>query len=192
MSTLRTFIAVETSSEVHTKAQQLIKELARIPAKVKWVEPHNLHLTLKFLGEIDLLDMPRICEAMTRATADLPPFDLESFGAGAFPNLHSPRTIWIGARFGSEEMVELHDRLDAELAPLGFRSEQRRFRPHLTIGRVRNSPDGIDELGDLLAKHRDFAGGATDVAEIVLFSSELGRDGPTYEALHHASLEGTD
>jgi 2'-5' RNA ligase len=188
--TLRTFIAVETSPEVRTKAQQLIKTLAQSPAKVKWVEPHNLHLTLKFLGEIELLEVPKICQAMTRATADLPPFDLEALGAGAFPNLASPRTVWIGGGQGSEEMITLHDRLEAELAPLGFRREQRRFRPHLTIGRVRNSPQGIDELAQLLAERREFAAGSTDVAEVVLFSSELERDGPTYEPLHHALLAG--
>jgi 2'-5' RNA ligase len=190
--TLRTFIAVESSPEVHTKAQQLIKELSATPAKVKWVEPHNLHLTLKFLGDVEMLEMPNICEALTVAAANIAPFDLESFGAGAFPSLHSPRTVWIGARSGSDEMVDLHDRIEQALEPFGFRREQRRFRPHLTIGRVRNSPDGIEELAERLAARREFVGGSTDVSEIVLFSSELGREGPTYEVLHTAPLAGLD
>jgi 2'-5' RNA ligase len=87
-------------------------------------------------------------------------------------------------------MIELHDALEFELAKLGYRSENRRYRPHLTIGRVRQSPQGIGELGRLLEQHADFDGSVALVDEVVVFSSELGREGPTHEPLYHAELKG--
>ena len=189
--TVRTFIAVEISSEIRSRARRLIAELAPLTSGVKWVEPHNLHLTLKFLGEVEMLEIPQVCNAVALAVADLPPFDLHAAGAGAFPTLERPRTIWLGVDQGVDEMVELHDALDERLAPLGFRREPRRFRPHLTIGRVRNcSAQEIRALGQLLLQQKDFAGGSSDVSEVIVFSSELGRDGPAYEPLSHAPLGG--
>ncbi len=91
---------------------------------------------------------------------------------------------------GAEQMIELHDAIEFELAKLGYRSENRRFRPHVTIGRVRQSPRGIGELGRLVEKEAGFDGGVSLVDEVVVFSSVLGRDGPTYEPLCHAELKG--
>jgi 2'-5' RNA ligase len=189
--TVRTFIATEISSEVRTKAQKLIKTLAAATASVKWVETENLHLTLKFLGNVEMLEVPNLCEVIADAVAELPPFDVQFHGAGAFPDLARPRTLWIGMGEGTEEMVALHDALERRLTDLGFRGEGRRFRPHLTIGRVRNSsPTEIQELASLLAAEQEFVGGASDVSEVVVFSSEAGRNGPVYEPLSHAELRG--
>jgi 2'-5' RNA ligase len=181
---------VEISSETRTRAGQLIGRLDTPEAKIKWVEPHNLHLTLKFLGDVDLLEVPQLCQAVTDAVVDLPPFEIEARGAGAFPDAQHPRTVWLGVDRGSEEMIELHDAVERSLAPLGFRREQRRFRPHLTIGRVRGGGPGLRTLADKLVLEGDFAGGVSSVDEIVVFSSELGRDGPTYEVLATAPLNG--
>jgi 2'-5' RNA ligase len=187
---VRTFIAVEIPGEVKSRASQLIAQLRTGPAKVKWVAPRHMHWTLKFLGDVDLLETPKICEAVARAVEPLAPFDVEARGAGAFPDVLRPRTVWIGVGTGSEQMIELHDAIEYELAPLGYRPENRRFRPHLTIGRVRNSPTGIDELGRLIEQHADFASGLSTVYEVMIVSSELGPDGPTYEVLGHADLKG--
>jgi 2'-5' RNA ligase len=188
---VRTFIAVEISSEVRGKTQRLISALAATSANVKWVEPENLHLTLKFLGDVEMLEVPQLCQAVDEAVADLPPFDVQFHGAGAFPSVERPRTVWVGMTAGSEEMVALHDALEQRLAALGFRSDGRRFRPHLTIGRVRSSsPSEIRVLASLLADQRDFVGGSGDVSEVVVFSSELSRAGPAYEPLSHAELGG--
>jgi 2'-5' RNA ligase len=189
--TVRTFIAVETPAEIQQRISQLVKRLQAAPAKVKWVAPHQVHWTIKFLGEVELNEVPAVCRAVERAVAPLAPFDLEARGAGAFPDANRPRTVWMGAGDGSERMVELHDAVESALAELGYRTEGRRFRPHLTIGRVRNSDGGsVRELGKLLAAMADFDGGVSYVDEVVVFSSELGRDGPTYEPLGHAALAG--
>lgn len=188
---VRTFVAVEMSPEVRAKAHQLIARLAATSAKVKWVDPRDMHLTLKFLGDVDMLEIPRVCQAVEAAVRDLPPFDVQVQGAGAFPEPSRPRTLWLGVRQGAEELAILHDCLEQALAPLGFRREPRRFHPHLTLGRVRSvPPGGAGDLAGLLAQHRDDFAGASDVSEVVVYSSELRRDGPKYEVLSTAELLG--
>jgi 2'-5' RNA ligase len=187
---VRTFVAVEIPWEVKDRAQKMIRELESTAANVKWVRPEHMHWTLKFLGNIELTDVPAVCEAVTRAVEPLAAFDLEARGAGAFPDPRRPRTVWVGTGAGSEQMIELHDAIEFELAKLGYRSENRRFRPHLTIGRVRQADEGIGELGRLIQKHAEFDGGLSLVDEVVVFSSELGREGPTHEPLCHVELKG--
>ncbi|MEX2113860.1 MAG: RNA 2',3'-cyclic phosphodiesterase [Pirellulales bacterium] len=187
---VRTFIAVEVPYEVKERAGRLIGQLRETDAKVKWVDTEAIHWTLKFLGDVDIRETPKICAAVARAVEPLPPFDVDACGAGAFPDTQRPRTVWIGTGQGTEQMIELHDRIEAELAELGYRPEGRRFRPHLTIGRVRASSQGLDELARLLDTHADFEGGLSTVFEVVVFASELSREGPTHEPLGHAELKG--
>jgi 2'-5' RNA ligase len=185
---IRTFIAVEISPEVRARAGQLMARLGESGAKVKWVEPHNLHLTLKFLGDVDARDLPAVCGVVAEAVRDVPAFEIEFLGAGAFPAAVRPRTLWLGVGRGSEGLIEVHERLERQLAGLGFRREGRRFQPHLTIGRVRSEATG--ELGGRIAALGSFAGGVSCVDEVVVFSSELAREGPTYERMFQAPLEG--
>jgi 2'-5' RNA ligase len=187
---VRTFVAVEIPGEVKSRAAQLIERLRVAQANVKWVAPEHMHWTLKFLGDVDMLEIPEVCRAVKRAAEPLRPFDVEARGAGAFPDLQNPRTIWVGVGEGGEAMIELHDALARELGQLGYREENRRFRPHLTIGRVRQSPVGIDELGRLIEENAGFESGMSTVYEVTVFASQLGREGPTYEPLCHANLKG--
>ena len=186
---LRTFIAAEMSAEVRARARQLVGRLQATDAKVTWAKPETMHLTFKFLGEVDLIDIPALCAAVTNAVANLPPFEIELRGAGAFPTAHRPRTIWLGVGRGEAELVELHDAIDRALSGLGYRSEQRRFRPHLTVGRVRGGRD-LDRLGQRITENADYVGGVSSVDEVVVFSSELEPDGPLHEPLAVAPLNG--
>ena len=181
--TLRTFIAVEITPAIRSRAGELIAALAGTSADVKWVEPNNLHLTLKFLGDVPQQEIARVCQAMARGAAEVEPFELDVRGAGAFPNAARPHTVWLGAGGGSEPMVVLHDHVEAALAKLGYREEHRRFQTHLTIGRVRGLGPGIAELGSLLQQHADFAAGRMTVGKITLFASTLTPNGPIYEVL---------
>lgn len=190
-STLRTFIAVPAPPEFEQRAGVLISKLRASSARVKWIEPEHLHWTIKFLGDIELRETADICKAVSAAVAPFAPFDIEASGAGAFPDPARPRTVWLGMGQGTEEMIALHDAIDLALEPLGYRPENRRFRPHITIGRVRQSSDeGIRELGQLVQENANFEGGIASVFEVVIFSSELGRHGPTYDPLGHAELLG--
>lgn len=187
MKSLRTFIAVEISDAVRDKVVALIELLGSASADVKWVEPHNLHLTLQFLGDVPERQIPDVCKAVARGAGEVSPFSLEICGAGAFPNLGKPRTLWLGATDGFDHMADLHDRVAFALADLGFRDEERRFQSHLTIGRVRSSKN-VALLSPMLRQHSAFSAGTFQVEQAVVFSSRLERGGPIYEKLSTAQL----
>jgi 2'-5' RNA ligase len=188
--TLRTFVAVEINGPIRARAGELMAVLAGTAANVNWVEPHNLHLTLKFLGDVHELEIAEVCKAVVRGAAEVKPFALEIRGAGAFPNAARPRTVWLGAGVGAEPMIVLHDRVEAALAELGYREEHRRFQTHLTIGRVRGGGPGIAELGELLTQHADFVVGRMSVQKVTVFCSTLTPRGPIYDVLGTAQLGG--
>ena len=187
---LRTFIAVDVSAAVRRRAGELIAQLQGTQANVKWVATENMHWTLKFLGETRSRDVPDVCSAVADAVRPLSPFALHAGGAGAFPTASRPRTVWLGVSGGEAQMVQLHDAIDEALSELGYRSEHRRFQPHLTIGRVRRSPRGILELGTLITEQAEFDAGEMPVAEVVFFSSQLKPSGPVYQTLGRAELLG--
>ncbi len=137
MAKLRTFIAVDLPGEVVSRAQRLGRELGEGADGIKWVEPQSMHLTLKFLGDVRENETYEICQAIDRAVKPLAAFDVDCRGAGAFPNLERPRTLWIGVGQESEPLAHLHAAIEDAMADLGFHREPKRFRPHLTIGRVK-------------------------------------------------------
>jgi 2'-5' RNA ligase len=151
-----------------------------------------MHLTLKFLGDIPDTETPDVCRAVERVAADFEPFEIICRGAGAFPNLRDPRTLWIGIEDGAEELKRLQAEIDTALkTDLGYAKEQRGFHPHLTIGRVkRELPGGRGELSQLLEKHAHFDADLAILDEVVTFASFLSRKGPTHDALGRAVLGG--
>jgi len=184
----RTFIAIEIDESVRRRAGELIQLLSAATPDVRWVEPHNLHLTLEFLGDVPLNEIPRVCHAVERAAGEITPFTLRMIGAGAFPHPGRPRTLWLGTGEGAPEAVALYKAVDRRLRKLGFRSEQRQFKPHLTIGRVRRGGPGLRPLSELLARHAGFEAGMCPVQHVTVFSSELTSDGPLYTVLARAEL----
>ena len=188
--TVRTFIAVPLEESVRGRAAALQEQLAAAGAAVKWVEPHNLHITLVFLGEIDMRAVPEVCGAAAEAAAGAAPVELVLAGVGAFPNPRRPKTLWAGVADGREELRRLHAALEERLAGLGaYRREEREYTPHLTIGRVK-SDRGAAALGTVLARHAGWQGGRTTVREIHVLSSELTPEGPVYTVLSRAPLGG--
>jgi 2'-5' RNA ligase len=187
---IRTFVAVELDDATRRAATDLIEEFRGISADVKWVESENLHLTLKFLGEVEEREIHRVCQIVERAVAEIAAFDLEVRGVGAFPNPNRPRTIWLGGGRGSEELGNLAARIESALAAIGYPKESRRFSPHLTIGRVRNGGPAIAPLAELIHQYADRRIGTVPVSEVTVFSSVLGRSGPTYDALARGVLNG--
>jgi len=189
-SRIRTFVAVQISAETRRRAGNLIERLRAAGADVKWVAPENLHLTLKFLGDVDAQEIPDVCRAIQTALADRAPFEFEVRGAGAFPKPDRPRTVWLGVTEGQDDLIAMNDRLEKPLAKLGFRRENRAFTPHLTIGRVRGGGPNVAALAELIGKNADFDARRTEVSEAVVFASHLDRSGPTYEPLARAQLAG--
>jgi 2'-5' RNA ligase len=191
MSKTRTFIAVEALDEVQTSALGVIDRLRGAAAGVKWVAPDNLHWTLQFLGDLDDREMAEVCLRTVRVAARHAPFELAALGVGAFPSIQRPRTLWLGAGEGAAEFCALQADIEAALRELGFRGEGRAFVPHLTLGRAANRAGaGASLLTDRLAPLADFDGGRMSIDEVLVFASELGRDGPAYTVLAHAPLAG--
>lgn len=172
---VRTFIAVPLPPLVRSAVAKWIRSLQTQIEGTKWVETENLHITLKFLGDVPLNDLPELIRAMQRAASAVKSFDIEFSGSGAFPSWDNPKTIWVGCGQGTEELTALAAVIEEEFHKIGFAKENRRFSPHLTIGRVKHSsvPQVFSDFS--------FSFGYCSVDEIVLFSSELTKRGPIYE-----------
>jgi 2'-5' RNA ligase len=187
MSRTRTFIAVELDEDVRDRLVSLQETLARVVTDVKWVEPENLHVTLLFLGEVDDREIPKVCRLIQAELDGRPPFSLSVEHVGCFGNPRRPRTLWVGVGEGAEELIAIHAALEIPMQELGYRREERRFQPHITIGRVKGDQSSND-LANQLSRRDSWSAGAQEVSEILIMSSELTRDGPLYTVLGRAKL----
>lgn len=187
---IRTFVAIELAGPVKARAEKVIQQLRSANAKVTWVKPHNMHLTLKFLGDVSDNEAPIVCRLVEEAVRDFEPFELVFRGCGAFPTTHAPRTIWMGLEQGAEELTALHEAVDRALQKLRFPRETRRYQAHLTLGRVRESGPAAAELGRLIEELNDVDGDLSVVDEVTTFASFFDRSGPTYDPMGHAELRG--
>jgi RNA 2',3'-cyclic 3'-phosphodiesterase len=188
MARLRTFIGVDIGKAIRDRAVALQETLAEAGTDVKCVEPENLHVTLLFLGEVEDRTVPAVCQAVANATREHAPFPLSIERAGCFPNPRRPRILWIGVGEGTQELVALHDALEPPLLNLGcYRREERKYTPHITLGRVK-SERPTERLSTALAKHAGWHGGSINVSEIQVMSSELTPKGPIYTVLSRAKL----
>jgi 2'-5' RNA ligase len=188
MPRIRTFIAIPVGDEVRQRLVELQETLAEVAPGVKWVQPANIHLTLLFLGEVDSRELPAICRAVQNTVADHNGFSITVEGAGCFPNARRPRVLWVGIGQGQQEVVAIHDALEKPLLELGcYRREERRYTPHVTLGRIEGNA-GTDALSRELAKQKAWKAGELAVDEIHVMSSELRSEGPIYSVLSRARL----
>ncbi len=187
MARIRTFIAVELSKAIRECAVDLQDELARTGVEVKWVEPENLHLTLVFLGEVADKEVPTVCRIASESVGSTSPFRMTVETVGCFPNPRRPRVVWIGVNEGASELITIHDALETPLLDLGYRREDRRYTPHITLGRVK-SDRPTDQLSAALAKHTAWVGGEMMASEICVMGSELTPEGPVYTVLGRAKF----
>lgn len=187
MARIRTFIAVELSKPIRDRAVALQAEIARSGTEVKWTEPENLHVTLIFLGEVADREVARVCRIVLDSASEMKRFPASVETVGCFPNPRRPRIVWVGIGQGSQELCQIHDSLETPLLDLGYRREERRYTPHLTLGRVK-SDCPTDKLSAALAKHAAWKGGEMTVEEIHVMGSELTPDGPRYTVLGRGKL----
>jgi 2'-5' RNA ligase len=188
MPRLRTFIAIDLGKPIRDRLVALQESLDKSATGVKWVEPENLHVTLLFLGEVDQREIIDVCRAVDGAAGTQSAFTLTIAGTGCFPNPRRPRVLWAGVAAGAPEVIALHDAVEQPLLELGcYRREERRYSPHVTLGRIRSErpPDGLEKA---LAKHHAWSAGETTVAEVHVMSSELTPTGPNYTVLSRAKL----
>jgi len=190
MPRIRTFIAVDPGEAIRAQAQALQKKLSHGHESVKWAEPDNLHITLLFLGEVERSDTLSVCQLVQKVARSTAPFTLEVAGLGAFPNVRRPKILWIGAGEGADAMKELHDRIETPLLERGgYRTEDRGYTPHLTLGRI-SSDDRDEGWTDKLAELANWSAGSSTINEVLVMSSELHRSAPIYSILGSAKLTG--
>lgn len=187
MNTIRAFIAVPLSDEVKRGLGDVARALAGpLPrGAVRWVRPEQIHLTLVFLGDTPTDQLPAIQRGMDAAAENNQPFTLHLGDLGFFPTARRPRVIWIGLAGEVNRLASLKAALDAPLAALGRSPEDKPFRAHLTLGRVRNERDvqGLEWAADVPRL-------AVAITTIHLIESKLRPDGPVYTVRHMSLLAG--
>ncbi len=188
----RVFCAVELPDTVREAVLRRIAHLKEaVPdAKASWSRDANLHLTLKFLGEIPQTSVPNVSTAALRAVAGIAPFSVRLEETGAFPREGHPRVLWIGINDFSGELGKLHSRLEDESRNAGFASDNRPFHPHLTLARLRQPR----HARTLVAVHRelDFDPAEIAVSELLVIRSELSSEGSRYTVISRHALNSAD
>jgi 2'-5' RNA ligase len=191
---MRTFISVELADEVKKNIAELVGELKNTSTAVKWVEPKNLHITLKFLGWIEEKNLSDLIELAARAVAQSAAFKAKFEGLGTFPEGKKARVVWVGTVEGGDELGKIAAALEKTLSKAGFRSEEREFRSHITIGRVKEKiarPVRYEEIDKLMEKIKEFQGakfGEAVVDRINIMKSTLTQAGPIYETIREIKL----
>lgn len=185
---VRSFIALEIPAPVRTAVGSAIDSLGQSGADVKWVGRDNIHITLKFLGDVDEDRLPSIEAALAKKLTHYQPFYIRIIGIGSFPPGRHPRVIWAGI-VESAVLNSLQKDVEREMAAAGFPAEDRPFSAHLTIGRVRSGRK-LADLVKRLNESGDLSFGDFEVRGVRLMKSELRPTGPVYTCLAEIPLTG--
>ena len=185
--TVRTFIAIEIPKTVISKIRELQDAIKASGFKIRWVRAENIHLTLKFLGDIEESKIVEIAEAVSKTAEEHSPISLKAKGIGVFPGIKRPRVLWVGLAGQLEALVKLQTTLDENSIVLDFPREKRPFKGHLTMGRIKDRID-VKKLGDALMAFRGFESETFTAGQIILYKSELTPSGAVYTKLVSVSL----
>jgi len=186
MIAVRTFICIELSGDVRKKLAELQSTLRQTRANIAWVKPENMHLTLKFLGNVEQSKLGAVSAAVERALKDQARFSLKVSGMGSFPNNKRPRVLWVGIEGDKQMLSTIQRRIEDELVSEGFPKEDRPFSPHLTLGRVKSNENikaCIDKMNELSIDSEPF-----EIAEVIVMRSDLNPGGAVYSRLNTISL----
>ncbi len=185
---LRAFVAIELPEKVQGDIRNLQRAFASHRLDIRWVKPVNLHLTIKFLGDIDPSVTHTLGRVLSDTAANHPMFDLLPQGMGIFPNMRRPRILWAGIAGQTSVLRSIWKSVENALVPLGFETEKRAYKGHLTIGRIKTHMDQ-GRLATALRAQRDFVSEAFSVKRLVLFKSERQPNGPVYTKLWEMPLD---
>ncbi len=190
-SVIRSFIAIPLSGEIQAKLTQISSDLQNQlkGTPLRWVPVENMHLTLKFLGEVSTSNIEMLKSTLQTEVAGHSPFEISVGGLGAFPNLRRPRVLWINVQAPAELTAVQHG-IETQMARLGYPPEERPFHPHLTLSRVGRtaSPPDMQKICDVISKYKVGFLGATRVLTINLYKSDLEPGGALYTCLQKAAL----
>jgi 2'-5' RNA ligase len=193
MSVIRAFIAVDLTTDIQEHLEKVGQELRGLmgDVPVRWVEPQNIHLTLKFLGDVSLNNIPVLTELLEAEAKPQKPFVISVGQVGAYPKVRNPRVIWVGIE-APQELMALQRGIDTQTSRMGYARDKRPFSPHLTLGRVsRNAdPPDVRKIGDVLVAQKIGFLGVARIREVHLYQSELKPRGAIYTKLFTAAFEG--
>lgn len=184
---MRVFISVELPDEIKKKVAEAAAPLKEVESGIKWVETHNLHITLKFLGWVEDPKIDNMIELTNKAVAGTGSFKVKFSGMGTFPPGKSPRVIWVGVNEGGDTLAQLAEALEEGLSRAGYRSEGREFSSHITIGRVKDKK-GVDKVKERMAEIQKTDFGEMVVDHIDIMKSTLSPKGPVYEKIKEVIL----
>lgn len=194
MESIRCFIAIELPAELKAELTRLQNKLRLSGGNcARWVESNGIHLTLKFLGNVEKSKVNGISRAMEEAADEIPVFELEVSECGCFPNTHRPQVVWVGLTGDTKTLGELVKRLEDALTKLGFNPEGRPFTPHLTLARVRDTatPAERQVLGEAISRVELGIISGINATGICLMQSELTPKGAIYTRLAEIKLKKT-
>lgn len=188
MDIVRTFIAVPVEGAAADSVARFAAEISKVVTSVKWVKPANLHVTLKFLGDLPRSRIPALVEAVRQAVEGEDRFEVTLRGAGAFPSIARARVLWVGMVDGADRLARLAEAIDQTTIDAGFLRADKAFKPHLTIGRARGNSAG-SEASTVISRNSDIELGTVNVDAVHVYSSKLTPSGPIYTSLAQISLE---
>ncbi|MDD4923887.1 MAG: RNA 2',3'-cyclic phosphodiesterase [Dehalococcoidales bacterium] len=190
MEKIRSFIAIELPQDLKSELGKLQARLKVAKPRIKWVSPDGIHLTLKFLGDIETTAVDRITQAMTEAVNGIQPFDLCIGQMGVFPNYERVQVVWVGLDGQLDTLDRLYHRLEDSMAKAGFPPEKRGFKPHLTLARVADEamPDERKRFGDLIAAGKAEINHSFKASGLSLMKSTLTPRGAVYNRLAYVSF----
>jgi 2'-5' RNA ligase len=186
---IRAFLAVDLSDTVREQVRALVGRLKPELPGVSWTRPDNLHLTLRFFGNVAPAAVDEFAAALRPVAAQFAPVDACVSGVGAFPSLRRPSVFWVGMSFTTDAVNAVQSEAERLARRAGLDPETRPFVPHVTIGRMRRNARRVNAAA-VLERERDFSAGAFTVEAVSLFSSELTPDGARYTRLHRLTFDG--
>lgn len=183
---VRTFIALELSDALKEGILSLVADLKDQGVRASWARSSTMHLTLRFLGDVEETLVRDVVEAVRASARTVPEFAIATSSVGAFPSPRRPRVLWVGVE-ATSELYELQEALERELAARGFPRERRRFHPHVTVGRLREQ--GVGDLSALLGA-LDPPRETVAVRDVMVMKSTLAPGGARHERLACVPLSG--
>jgi 2'-5' RNA ligase len=184
---MRCFVAIELADEIKKELLALQGRNAALDRAVRWVSPEQMHLTLKFLGEVPDANLPAVCEAMASVASKYSPITFAVRGVGCFPPGGAVRIFWVGVEEPTGTLGRLRNACEDAFASLGFAPERRSYTPHLTLGRVKD-PESSLQIREAARREGGFDAGRQRAEQIMLFQSILSPQGSTYVPLARAQL----
>lgn len=189
-NTIRAFIAIPLPESILSFIRKIQGGVRDYGFRARWVRPENIHLTLKFLGDIEKSQTESIGDAMSDTVKTHPPLSLAAKGIGVFPGIKRPRVIWMGLKGDTFPLIELQKKLDSHLHDIGFPKESRPFKGHLTLARIKGHTDSR-KLLDAMETFGELESETFAADQIVLFKSDLRPTGAVYTRLICTELTGS-